>query len=352
MRSLLLALAAAPDRPRPPRTPATPPSPPSTAPRSCCSFHPVSERRQGADDPRGPRLGRLAPDRPERGQRRDDRQRRRRRAAQGRVQRPHVGLARLRQLRRHRDRRRADAEARDVHGADRLARAAARGAARQGRRPARGHDRRLLRRRDRALDRRADKRIDAIAPIIAWHSPETSLYKEETVKGGWSTALYAAGVPTSKGRLDPHITSAFAHRRRHRQADAPRTAPGSPRRGPGDLVKQITVPTFLVEGTADTLFTLNEAITNYAILKGNGVPGQDDVVLRRPRRLPDRRRPAGHIEAAVVAWLKRYVGAGRDRRHRPALRVARRRRPVALGRRLPGRRRARRSPRPAPARSR
>ena len=55
-----------------------------------------------------------------------------------------------------------------------------------------------------------DKRIDAIAPIIAWHTLLTSLYKEETVKGGWASALYAAGMPTSKGRLDPHITSAFA----------------------------------------------------------------------------------------------------------------------------------------------
>src|SRR3954471_9826869 len=54
-----------------------------------------------------------------------------------------------------------------------------------------------------------DKRIDAIAPIIAWHSLTTSLYKEETVKSGWSSLLYAAGMPTSKGRLDPHITSAF-----------------------------------------------------------------------------------------------------------------------------------------------
>src|SRR3954447_8961824 len=54
-----------------------------------------------------------------------------------------------------------------------------------------------------------DKRIDAIAPIIAWHSLTTSLYKEQTVKGGWSSLLYAAGLPTSKGRLDPHVTSAF-----------------------------------------------------------------------------------------------------------------------------------------------
>jgi len=151
-----------------------------------------------------------------------------------------------------------------------------------------------------------DKRIDAIAPIIAWHSLTTSLYKEETVKGGWSSALYAAGVPASKGRLDPHITSAFSTGLSSGKLSAEDRA-WFASRGPGDLVKQITVPTFLVEGTADTLFTLDEAITNYEILKGNGVPakmmwfcGGHGVCLTGAG-------PAGHIEAAVVAWLKRYV---------------------------------------------
>ncbi|HET6549724.1 MAG TPA: 2OG-Fe(II) oxygenase [Solirubrobacter sp.] len=155
-----------------------------------------------------------------------------------------------------------------------------------------------------------DKRIDAIAPIIAWHSLLTSLYKEETVKGGWSSALYAAGVPTSHGRLDPHITSAFL------SGTTTGTLSGEDRawfasRGPGDLVRQITVPTFLVEGTADTLFTLREAIDNYAVLAGNGVPvkmmwfcGGHGVCLTGSG-------PAGHIEAAVIAWLRRYV-AGED----------------------------------------
>src|SRR3954465_2807045 len=86
-----------------------------------------------------------------------------------------------------------------------------------------------------------DKRIDAIAPIIAWHSLTTSLYKEQTVKGGWSSLLYGAGTPTSKGRLDPHITSAFT------TGVTTGTLSQEDRnwfasRGPGDLVKQITVP--------------------------------------------------------------------------------------------------------------
>ncbi len=152
-----------------------------------------------------------------------------------------------------------------------------------------------------------DKRIDAIAPIIAWNSLTTSLYKEQIVKGGWSSLLVSAGIPTSKGRLDPHITSAFT------SGVTAGTLSDEDRdwfaaRGPGELVKQITVPTFLVEGTADTLFTLNEAITNYEVLKANGVPAKMLWFCGGHGTCLTGSGPAGHIEAAVVAWLKRYVG--------------------------------------------
>jgi ABC-2 type transport system ATP-binding protein len=151
-----------------------------------------------------------------------------------------------------------------------------------------------------------DARIDAIAPIIAWHSLTTSLYKEETVKGGWASLLYAAGIPGSKNRLDPHITSAFTSGLASGTLSADDRA-WFASRGPGDAVKRIRVPTLLVEGTADTLFTLHEAIENYAILRGNGVPtkmlwfcGGHGVCLTGSG-------PAGHVEGAVLAWLKRYL---------------------------------------------
>ena len=44
------------------------------------------------------------------------------------------------------------------------------------------------------------------------------------------------------------------------------------RRGPGALVSKIRVPTLFLQGTVDTLFTLDEAIANYKILRANGVP--------------------------------------------------------------------------------
>ena len=60
-----------------------------------------------------------------------------------------------------------------------------------------------------------DPRIDAIAPDIAWHSLLTSLYKEETVKGGWAAAATA-------GRADLGLEG---HRQPGRRADRqPRSA--------------------------------------------------------------------------------------------------------------------------------
>jgi len=37
-------------------------------------------------------------------------------------------------------------------------------------------------------------------------------------------------------------------------------------------VKQINAPTLFVQGTVDTLFTLDEAVENYRILRSRGVP--------------------------------------------------------------------------------
>ena len=78
-------------------------------------------------------------------------------------------------------------------------------------------------------------------------------------------------------------------------------------RGPGDAVSKITAPTLFEQGTIDTLFSLDEAVTNYRILRGNGVPtamlwmcSGHGVCLTNPgdRSLPGK---------AAIAWLDRYV---------------------------------------------
>jgi ABC-2 type transport system ATP-binding protein len=148
-----------------------------------------------------------------------------------------------------------------------------------------------------------DCRVDAIVPIVAWHSLQTSLFKADTVKSGWSNLLFAA---TAGRSIDPHIESA------HASAEATGTLSEDDQawfiaRGPGDLVSDIRVPTLIVQGTVDTLFTLDEGVTNFGLIEASGVPvsmlwfcGGHGACLT------DQGDPA-RVGKAAINWLTRYV---------------------------------------------
>lgn len=148
-----------------------------------------------------------------------------------------------------------------------------------------------------------DCRVDAIVPGIAWNSLTTALFRAETVKTGWAGVLMTAAA---SGTVDPHIPSA------HESGTSTGTLSDEDRewfiaRGPGELIDQIRVPTLLVQGTVDTLFTPDEAILNYDILAGNDVPvkmvwfcGGHGVCLTDEG---DTER----VTEASFAWLERWV---------------------------------------------
>ena len=148
-----------------------------------------------------------------------------------------------------------------------------------------------------------DCRVDAIVPEIAWHSLTTSLYKADTPKNGWASILIAA---TSGRKVDPHIPHAYKSAVTSGTINADdRAFFGS--RGPGSLVGRIKIPTLIVQGTVDNLFTLDEGIENYRILRDNGVPtammwfcGGHGLCLTDPGS-PTR------IQTALINWLDRYV---------------------------------------------
>ena len=148
-----------------------------------------------------------------------------------------------------------------------------------------------------------DCRVDAIVPQLAWHSLGPSLYMAQTVKSGWGDLLYT----TAAGhKLDPHITSA------HTVGDDTGVLSAADvkwflDRGPGDLVRHITAPTLIEQGTIDTLFALNEAVINFGILQSQHVPvamlwmcSGHGVCLTPPG---DQQRPG----QAAIAWLDRWV---------------------------------------------
>jgi ABC-2 type transport system ATP-binding protein len=149
-----------------------------------------------------------------------------------------------------------------------------------------------------------DCRVDAIVPEIAWHSLTTSLYKADTPKNGWSSILIAA---TNGRHVDPHIPHAYRSAVTTGRINADDRAFFASR-GPGDaLVNRVNVPTLIIQGTVDNLFTLDEGIQNYRILRDNGVPtamlwfcGGHGVCVTDPGG-PTR------VQTALINWLARYV---------------------------------------------
>jgi ABC-2 type transport system ATP-binding protein len=148
-----------------------------------------------------------------------------------------------------------------------------------------------------------DCRVDAIVPEIAWHSLATSLDKANTPKTGWSDLLYVA-APSN--HLDPHITQAY------QDQHATGLISATDRqwfvdRGPADLMRDVKIPTLILQGTVDTLFTLDEAVANYQILKSNGVPvhmvwfcGGHGICLTNQGN-------PKFLEQVTRSWLDRWV---------------------------------------------
>lgn len=160
-----------------------------------------------------------------------------------------------------------------------------------------------------------DSRLDAIAPVIAWHSLVTSLYKAQSPKSGWGSALFALGVEGSTipglpagetGNLDPHITSAYTSGLAYGEF-SDEDVNWFAARGPGALVERIRIPTLLIQGTVDTLFTLDEAVRNYRVLRANKVPAKMVWFCGGHGACFTGTGPAGFVEETTLRWFARHL---------------------------------------------
>ena len=196
-----------------------------------------------------------------------------------------------------------------------------------------------------------DRRVDAIVPVVAWHSLETSLYKDRTFKQGWNSLLYSIGLANATngglgggpagvqtGGLDPHITSAYNSATATGNLSAADEA-WFRDRGPGDkTIRKITAPTLLVGGTVDTLFPLDEDVKVYKLLRARGTPvkmfwfcgghgqcaegngGEAGAGLDVGSILGSGGGDP-RLNAASAAWLARYLKGDRSVKTGPGARV-------------------------------
>jgi len=151
-----------------------------------------------------------------------------------------------------------------------------------------------------------DCRIDAIAPTIAWNSLGTALDKSQTPKAGWSNIL--SGVAGSAS-LDPEIAAADKQMNATGVIDA-KAVTYFRDRGPAQYLSRVKVPTLILQGTVDDLFTLDEGITNFEALKKQGTTvsmawfcGGHGVCLTSPGS-------AIEVGALSLAWMQHYVARG------------------------------------------
>lgn len=163
-----------------------------------------------------------------------------------------------------------------------------------------------------------DHRVDAIVPVIAWNTLPSSLDKDGAVKTGWASILCGdglglgtlaglvspAGVQT--GSVDPHVTDACV-RGAATGEFPPEDLSWFADRGPAQLLHQITAPTLLLQGTADTLFTLREAILNYRALTAAQVPTKMVWFCGGHGVCTTNAGAPGHVESVTLNWFARYL---------------------------------------------
>ena len=148
-----------------------------------------------------------------------------------------------------------------------------------------------------------DCRIDAIAPTIAWHSLQTSLDKNATPKVGWATILDSVAA---SAHLAPQIVASDQEMNSTGTID-PASVNFFTSRGPAQFLSHIRVPTLILQGTVDDLFTLDEAVANYEALRAQGTPvsmawfcGGHGVCLTDPGTGID-------VSRLSLAWMQTYV---------------------------------------------
>ena len=165
-----------------------------------------------------------------------------------------------------------------------------------------------------------DHRVDAIAPSIAWNSLVTSLFKYESLKAGWAAILFGAGVPTTTlpgvvspagiqtgiDRMAPQIRDTFEMGATSGTIDQ-ETRDWYAAHGPDSLLDRINAPTLLIQGTVDTLFTLDEAHRNFEALKAAGTEVKMLWFCGGHGACERHGEDQEHINTRVLAWFDRYL---------------------------------------------
>ncbi|MFI0231641.1 CocE/NonD family hydrolase [Streptomyces sp. NPDC017086] len=162
-----------------------------------------------------------------------------------------------------------------------------------------------------------DRRVDAIAPAITYWNLADALFPNGVFKKLWAGSFISAGGGCA--RFEPALCRMYDRVAESGRPDqAARTL--LQERSPSAVGDHVKVPTLLVQGQTDSLFTLDQADAAQRAVHANGAPvavdwiagGHDGGDMETDR-----------VDARVRAWFDRYLKGDRGTGTGPAFRVTR-----------------------------
>lgn len=162
-----------------------------------------------------------------------------------------------------------------------------------------------------------DDRVDAIAPAITYWNLADALFPDGVFKKLWAGIFFNTGGGAA--HFEPALAAMYE---RVAESGTPDAAAREllEERSPSAVADRIKVPTLLIQGQTDSLFTLAQADAAEKAIRANGAPvdvdwiagGHDGGDLEGDR-----------VQTRVRAWFDRYLKDDKSADTGPAFRVTR-----------------------------
>ncbi|MFJ3095899.1 alpha/beta fold hydrolase [Streptomyces hydrogenans] len=167
-----------------------------------------------------------------------------------------------------------------------------------------------------------DPRVDAVAPQITYWNLADALFPEGVYKKLWSGILFSMGTDArgdACGRFTPEIC---ALKERVAVSGRPDAAARAllEARSPSAVGDRVKVPTLIVQGQTDSLFTLDQSDAMARALTANGAPVAVDWIAGGH---DGGDREAARVEDRIGAWFDRWLKKDASVDTGPAFRVSR-----------------------------
>ncbi|MFI6351913.1 CocE/NonD family hydrolase [Streptomyces sp. NPDC050743] len=162
-----------------------------------------------------------------------------------------------------------------------------------------------------------DHRVDAIAPAITYWNLADALFPNGVFKKLWAGVFVNTGGGCA--RFEPALCRMYD---RVAESGTPDAAARQilQERSPSAVGSRIKVPTLLLQGQTDSLFTLAQSDAAQKAIRANGAPVDVDWIAGGH---DGGDMETGRVQARVRAWFDRYLKGDKSAGTGPAFRITR-----------------------------